>query len=177
MTSYPFITQKSGNPKRWQSWTYMQGKQLAYTSAIIPKGLTPTLHFYGLREEDHAGVDQWRDLAEAIQLAANHAANACKLPKKNGGLSMKFASFIQDHDDRSAWYVWDFPVFATKKDKPIIHVKVWTDDTFGGSCVIWCDAFEMGDIPSMAQFKTQANAALQHAELMVKKYTRKNLPQ
>jgi hypothetical protein len=152
--------------------TTMKSKLVTYTK----QNKSFLIGFKGLGETDAGGVNTFRQIASDIFDSINLAAKQYELPKSHKGLAMDFNFSGSGEDNYDTYKLWKFPIFPRNKDELVIHVKVWTGSTHGGSCVMWCDAYAFRDIPSSAQFEVQCNKALQFAEAQAKKYTRLNLP-
>jgi len=139
-------------------------------------GKKPSIKFVGLNADNGASVNDFRKVAEEVFDAINLAAKQCELRKTHSGKAMTFNFSGSGEDDYGTYKLWRFPVFVRNKNELVITIKVWTDAVHGGSCIMWCPAYNFTDLPSAAQFGVQLNTALQHADAQAKKYTRLNLP-
>jgi hypothetical protein len=171
--NYPTLEKKASPSSA--DWWYMKGERIHYYRTGKKFAYTPHLQYFGLIESDQASILQFRDLTEAVHEAINWSAKACGGQKIHHGLSIPPDKGVSGADPIGEYMLWGIPVYVTDKDRAVINLKVYTDKVHGGSTVLWCNPFVMDNIPSMAQFETQGNTALQFAEEMRKRYTLKNL--
>jgi hypothetical protein len=166
MKKYPFEVDKQ---TKWQaSWWYMDGHSISFHGKQTERGIVPSLMFPGLWEKDNATPNDIFKLADAVQLCINHSGKG----NKRGGLAMEPTSEYHNPDN----IIWTFAVFPRDKERATINVKVYTDETRGGSCVIWCSSLVLEYIPSMEQFKTSLSSAAAKGRDEAIHYLRRNLP-
>lgn len=166
MKKYPFEVVKP--TKFYAAWWYMDGHSISFHGKQEERGIVPSLIFNGLREEDSATPNDIFKLADAVQLCINHSSKGAK----RGGLAMVPTSEYHNPDN----IIWTFAVFPKDKDRATISVKVYTDETHGGSCVIWCNPLVLEYIPSMEQFKTSLSSAAAKGQGERVHYQLRNLP-
>ncbi len=163
--NFPYAV-KSSNPKRWRNWVFMPRESISYFSGMGWRGMQATVEFFGLTEADGASIDNFRDLAEAVNDAALWSAKVCGGRMGRGAaLELLSAESKADHN------LFVFPVFMRDKDRAQIHIKVYTDAIHGGSVVMWCNPLKMSDLASMAQFKLMLFRAVDFAITEAKRYT------
>jgi hypothetical protein len=166
MKKYPYEVAKQ---TKWQaSWWYMDGHAIAFKGTQADRGIIPSLIFPGLREADSASPNDIFKLADVVQLCINKSGKGTK----RGGLAMNATSEYHNPDN----IIWTFAVFPKDKDRGTINVRVYTDETHGGSCVIWCTPLVLEYIPSMEQFKTSLSSAAAKGRDEAVHYLRRNLP-
>jgi hypothetical protein len=126
--------------------------------------------FAGVTEADKLSVNNFRQMTAKLF----EAINIVWKPRTHRGKPIGYSYTFDGTDSYGTFLIWAFPVFVRNKDEMVISVKVWTGSIHGGSCLMWCQPpYQFTDAPSAVQFETQLNTAVNHAEQMVKRWTRK----
>lgn len=164
---------KSQNPKRWRNvlWAIDQQDEahiIALSNYFFGVGGF-TVRVFPTVESDGLSINEWRTLASALEFAIGWVKRTTKKRGGGDGVALDYIS-AYDMDDAK---IYTFPVFLRDKNRAVIFCKIYTDETHGGSVVIWGAGAAMSDLPSVRQYMTQILHIVNFATTERAKFTRR----